>query len=165
MFDISRGLNISIRRRLCNDKCQQCGIPEVSLSALALLPFYLQANNRTITPDNAVKIRDNTQVTLTSHRKLGQNMQQTSHPIRMVRKGMCKASLFLHTECKSVERRDGVPVSSLSYMLSRFKFANWPNSAGMGPGVYKNQSKHTKTKPPYPTGAKGHKESKPIPSQ
>jgi len=46
----------------------------------------------------------------------------------------------------------------LSFNQSSCNFANWPNSAGMGPGVYKTQSKHTKTKSRYRTGTKGHKE-------
>ncbi len=62
-----------------------------------------------------------------------------------------KASLFLHFECKSGER-DGVPVSWLFCNTSCSNFANRPNSAGMGPGVFKTQSKHTKNKSPYPTG-------------
>ena len=57
-----------------------------------------------------------------------------------------------------------LPVSWLLNKYRAVKFANWPNSAGMGPGVYKTQSKHTKIKSPYPTGAIWHKESKPIPS-
>jgi hypothetical protein len=61
-------------------------------------------------------------------------------------------------------KKDGVPVSWFRCNSSRSNFANWPNSAGMGPGVYKTQSKHTKNKSRYPTGTKGHKESKPIPS-
>jgi hypothetical protein len=55
-----------------------------------------------------------------------------------------------------------LPVSLLLYKTSCCKFANWPNSAGMGPGVYKTQSKHTKNKSRYPTGMNGHKESKPF---
>jgi hypothetical protein len=61
-------------------------------------------------------------------------------------------------------KRDGKPVSWLRDKSRYVKFANWPNSAGMGPGVHKTKSIHTKAKSPYPTGAKGHKESKPIPS-
>jgi hypothetical protein len=61
-------------------------------------------------------------------------------------------------------KRDGVPVSLFWDRAIRCKFANWPNSAGMGPGVYKTQSKHTKNKSAYPTGTILHKESKPIPS-
>jgi hypothetical protein len=61
-------------------------------------------------------------------------------------------------------KRDGVPVSLFTDKSICCKFANWPNSAGMGPGVYKTQSKHTKNKSAYPTGMKGHKESKPIPA-
>ncbi len=49
-------------------------------------------------------------------------------------------------------KRDGVPVSSFHCNCRIFKFANWPNSAGMGPGVYKTQSKHTKIKSRYRTG-------------
>ncbi len=37
----------------------------------------------------------------TKHR---QNIRSTSHPIRLVRKGLREASLFLHIECKSRER-------------------------------------------------------------
>ncbi len=49
--------------------------------------------------------------------------------------------------CRQVNgKRDGVPVSLLSLRCSVSKFANWPNSAGMGPGAYKTQSKHTKIK-------------------
>jgi hypothetical protein len=36
-----------------------------------------------------------------------------------------------------------IPVSLFSDKFSFFKFANMPNSAGMGPGIYKTQSKHT----------------------
>ncbi len=61
-------------------------------------------------------------------------------------------------------QRDWVPVSWFCCKWGRVKSTNRPNSAGMGPGVYKTQSNHTKTKSFYPTGAKGHKESKPIPS-
>jgi hypothetical protein len=63
-----------------------------------------------------------------------------------VRKGIKKASFFLHIECKSGERGEGVPVSLLLDKSRSFNFANWSNSAGMGPEVYKTQSKHTKTK-------------------
>ena len=45
-----------------------------------------------------------------------------------------------------------VPVSWLIPKSSRSNFANWPNSAGMGPGVYKTQSKHTKIKSRHRTG-------------
>jgi hypothetical protein len=75
-----------------------------------------------------------------------------------------ESSLFLHTKCKSGERGKGVPVSSLYRKSINVKFANWPNSAGMVPGVYKSQSIYTKNKSPYPTGMLGHKESKPFPS-
>jgi hypothetical protein len=61
-------------------------------------------------------------------------------------------------------KRDGVPVSLFSNRLRYVKFANWPNSAGVRPGIYKAQSKHTNNKSPYPTGTKEHKESKPIAS-
>jgi hypothetical protein len=62
-------------------------------------------------------------------------------------------------------KRDEIPVSLFPCKSSSCKFANRPNSAGMGPGAYKTHSKHTTTnKSPYPTGTKGHKESKPIPS-
>ena len=46
---------------------------------------------------------------------------------------------------------DGVPVSWFWYNSSLPNFANWPKSAGMGPGIYKIQSKHTKNKSRYPT--------------
>jgi hypothetical protein len=59
---------------------------------------------------------------------------------------------------------DEVPVSWLTDKSIQIKFANWPNSAGIPPGEYKTQSKHTKTKSHHRTGAKGHKDSKPIPS-
>ena len=49
-------------------------------------------------------------------------------------------------------KKDGVPVSWLSDIFSSFKFANWPNSAGIGPWVYKTQSKYTKIKSRYRTG-------------
>ncbi len=49
-------------------------------------------------------------------------------------------------------KRDGVPVSLLFLRFIVVKFANWSNSAGMGPGAYKTQSKHTKTKSRYRTG-------------
>ena len=62
------------------------------------------------------------------------------------------ASLCFNIEGKSVGKRDGVPVSSLLDKCSSCKFANWPNSAGMGPGVYKTQSKHTKIKSRHRTG-------------
>ncbi len=61
-------------------------------------------------------------------------------------------------------KRDGVPVSWLLFNHSFSNFANWPNSAGIGPGVYKTQSKHTKNKSRYRTGTKGHGESKALPS-
>jgi hypothetical protein len=41
------------------------------------------------------------------------------------------------------EKEGGVPVSSLWAKFSSSKFTNWPSSAGMGPGVYKTQSKPT----------------------
>jgi hypothetical protein len=84
--------------------------------------------------------------------------------MRLVRKGIRIASLCLHIEGKSEGKKDGVPVNLLLLKIRLFKFANWPNSAGMGPGVYKTQSKHTKSKSRHRTGAKGHKDSKPIPS-
>ena len=62
------------------------------------------------------------------------------------------ASLCLNIKGKSGGKRDGVPVSWLSCKYSTVKFANWPNSAGMGPGVYKTQSKHTKIKSRHRTG-------------
>jgi hypothetical protein len=61
-------------------------------------------------------------------------------------------------------KKDRLPVSWFPNKISPCKFANWPNSAGMGPGVYKTQSNNTKNKSPYPTGMNGHKESKPSPS-
>ena len=54
-------------------------------------------------------------------------------------------SLCLNIEGKSVGKRDGVPVSWFPFEKRCVKFANWPNSAGMWPGVYNTQSKHTKT--------------------
>jgi hypothetical protein len=57
---------------------------------------------------------------------------------------------------------DGVPVNLLLLKFSTFNSANWPNSAGMGPGIYKTQSKHTKIKSRHRTGMKGHKDSKPF---
>jgi hypothetical protein len=48
-------------------------------------------------------------------------------------------------------KRDGVPVSLLPHRISCFKFANWPNSAGMEPGVDKTHSNHTPNKSHYPT--------------
>ncbi len=66
------GLRLSLSLRLDRWKC--CN-SEVSLATLALLLLYLQANNRIITPQNAVKIRNNTKVTLKYDRKLGQNIQ------------------------------------------------------------------------------------------
>ncbi len=60
--------------------------------------------------------------------------------------------------------RDGVPVSWFSSKERSCKLTNRPNSAGMGPGGYKTQSKHIKNKAYYPTGTKGHEESNPIPS-
>ncbi len=63
---------------------------------------------------------------------------------------------------KVEENKEWLPVSWLLLKFKWFKFANWTNLAGMGPGVYKTQSKHTKNKSPYPTGMKGHKESKPF---
>ncbi len=53
-----------------------------------------------------------------------------------------------------------VPVSWFSFNLRSFKFANWPSSAGMGPGD--KTVKSYKNKPFYPSGTKMHKESKPI---
>jgi hypothetical protein len=64
----------------------------------------------------------------------------------------------------AIERGDGVPVIRLEDKFSSCKFANWPNSAGMGPEVCKTQSKHATNKSPYPTGTKGHKECKSVPS-
>jgi hypothetical protein len=61
-------------------------------------------------------------------------------------------------------KRDGVPVSWFSPKKRYFKFANWPNSSGMGPGVKKNQSDHTANWSPYPTARKGHMERKSLPS-
>jgi hypothetical protein len=95
--------------------------------------------------------------------KPSQIIQKTSYAIVLVR---------FHWERKPMPwyyrqvraKKDGVPVSWFSFKCSTFKFANRPNSAGMGPGVYKTQSKHTKNKSRYRSGAKGHKESKPIPS-
>ncbi len=49
-------------------------------------------------------------------------------------------------------KRDGVPVNWFWFNRSSCKFANWPNSAGMGPEVYKTQSKHTKIESRYRTG-------------
>jgi hypothetical protein len=65
-----------------------------------------------------------------------------------------------HKECKHIPsyrmqaggNRDGVPVSWLSFKTSFHNSANWPNTAGMEPGVFKTQSKRTKNKSPYPTG-------------
>jgi hypothetical protein len=48
-----------------------------------------------------------------------------------------------------------VPVSWLFCNRSHVNFANRPNSAGMEPGEYKTQSKHTKTKSSCPTGTIG----------
>ena len=62
------------------------------------------------------------------------------------------ASLCLNIEGKSGGKKDGVPVSWFWFKISTVKFANWPNSAGMGPGVYKTMSKYTKTKSRYRTG-------------
>jgi hypothetical protein len=67
--------------------------------------------------------------------KIGQNMQN--------------ASLCRNIEGKSGGKRGGVPVSWLLSKCSSYKFANLPNSAGMGP---KTQSKHTKNKSRYRTG-------------
>ncbi len=74
------------------------------------------------------------------------------------------ASLCLNIEGKSVGKRDGVPVSWLLYNSSSVNCAIWPNSAGMGPGVYKIKSKYTKNKSCYPTGTKGYMKSKSTPS-
>jgi hypothetical protein len=86
-----------------------------------------------------------------------------SHAIVLVRKGIRNAtySFILNS---SQGKNDRVPVTWLWFNNSDSKFTNWPNSAGMGPGVYKTQSKHTKNKSSYPTGTKGHEESKPFPS-
>ncbi len=62
------------------------------------------------------------------------------------------ASLCLNIEGKSGGKKDGVPVSWFRNKRSTCKFANWPNLAGMGPEVYKTQSKHTKNKSCYRTG-------------
>ncbi len=48
-------------------------------------------------------------------------------------------------------KEDGVPVRLFRDKSSQAKFANWSNSAGMGPGVYKTQSKHTKIKSSHRT--------------
>jgi hypothetical protein len=62
-----------------------------------------------------------------------------------------KASLLLHIEKKSREKKGGVPVRWLICKYSSSKCANWPNSAGMRPGGYKTQSNHTKTSHPILT--------------
>ena len=61
-----------------------------------------------------------------------------------------------------MEKWVGVPVSLFDSKDSFCKFANWPSSAGMGPGD--KTVKSYKNKPFYPSGTKMHKESKPIPS-
>ena len=82
--------------------------------------------------------------------------KKTSHVIVLVRFywGTQAYAIIL----KASKGEEGwVPVSFLMRKFSSFKFANWPNSAGMGPGVYKTQSNHTKTKSRHRTGAKAHK--------
>ena len=61
-------------------------------------------------------------------------------------------------------KRDRVPVSLLEPKSSVSNFSKWSNSAGMRPGEYKTQSKHTTSKSTYPTGTKGREECQPIPS-
>jgi hypothetical protein len=56
-----------------------------------------------------------------------------------------------------------VPVSLLKLNCRTVKLANWPNWIGMGPGVYKIQSKHTTNESHYPTGAIGHTQGKSLP--
>ena len=83
--------------------------------------------------------------------KPSQNIQKTSHAIVLVRFywGTQAYALILKA---SQGKRDEVPVSLLENILSHVRFANWPNSAGMGPREYKTQSKHTKNKSRYRTG-------------
>jgi hypothetical protein len=84
-----------------------------------------------------------------------------SHAIVLVRKAEGKQAHSFILNKSQGERGDGVPVSWLLFKYRCCKFANWPNSAGMGPGVYKTQSKHTKHSQ---NGTKGHKECKQMPS-
>ncbi len=72
-----------------------------------------------------------------------------------------KSSKSYRTQVKE-RRGERVPVRLLSNNHSTIKFANRPNSAGMGPGEYKTQSKHTKNKSPYPTGTKHTKNKSPY---
>jgi hypothetical protein len=70
------------------------------------------------------------------------DIQKKNHPIRLVRKSIKKANLFFILNArKGKGKRDRVPVSWFTHKSSFSKFFNWLNSAGMGPGVYKTQSK------------------------
>ncbi len=61
-------------------------------------------------------------------------------------------------------KRNGVPENWFPCKEKSSKFANWPNAAGMGPGVHKTRSKHTKNKLRYRTALYDLTEdSKPMP--
>ncbi len=83
--------------------------------------------------------------------KPSQNIQKWSRAIVVVRFywGTQNYALILKA---SQGGEDGVPVSWFWDKLRYCKFANWPNSAGMGPEEYKTQSKHTKIKSRHRTG-------------
>ncbi len=74
------------------------------------------------------------------------------NPVKTYKKQVTLSYWYDLTEerklCLNIEGRSGeegwIPVSLFTNKISSFKFANWPNSAGMGPKVYKTQSKHTK---------------------
>ena len=62
------------------------------------------------------------------------------------------ALLLLYLHANSRKMTEQITKYSQTGDPMSLNWTNWPNSAGMGPGVYKTQSKHTKTKSPYPTG-------------
>jgi hypothetical protein len=90
------------------------------------------------------------------------HVKYKSHPTGTIGHMQGKSPTSYTTQVKG-RRGERAPVSWLLSNRSCSNFANWPNSAGMGPVVYKTQSKHTINKSPYPTGTKGHEKSKPIP--
>jgi hypothetical protein len=138
---------------------------------------YLRANNTKIKlQDNNMQSNKSSYESNINH---SQKIGQISRPHRLLYKTQSKytktksryrTGAKVHMESKPIPsywrqirgKKDGVPVSWFAAKYSCCKFANLPNSAGMGPGVYKTQSKHTKTKSRYRTGMKRHKESKPF---
>ncbi len=68
---------------------------------------------------------------------------------------ICKNQVILTRKGKRVE----VPAIWLSCKDRSFKLTNRPHSAGMGPGAYKTQSKHTTNKPPIRLVRKGKRKA------